>query len=342
MGTVSTSLPADGQTIDASDVNTPINAILAEFNGNIDNDNIKTAANINGSKLGAATTPLSVLDADGKAGWITGVLAAPNTVTNNGNRSYDVVFNSVDYTDELSAGMRLRLTRTVSAPTQCADLEASSSQYFSKTSPAGISFTTTFTCSAWVKLESYTLGGIIARRNADTEGWSLAVAADGRIQLLGQRIASNNKAIASYQSIPLNKWVHVAACLDMTAADTTAQKIWIDGVEVPRAYTLTGTATAIVQGTTALVVGALKSDGTSPFDGKIAQASVHSACLSTAQIQAMMSQTISSSSPSIVSGFTLSDSLVDVNTSNANDVSPSGVALATNVDSPFGNYLGGT
>lgn len=42
MATVSTTLPSDGQTIDASDVNTPINAILSEFNGNIDDNNIKT------------------------------------------------------------------------------------------------------------------------------------------------------------------------------------------------------------------------------------------------------------------------------------------------------------
>lgn len=51
MGTVSTTLPSDGQTIDASDVNTPINAILSGINGNLDDDNIKTGANISGAKL---------------------------------------------------------------------------------------------------------------------------------------------------------------------------------------------------------------------------------------------------------------------------------------------------
>jgi hypothetical protein len=244
--------------------------------------------------------PASLKKADG---W-QGGLPTPDTVTYNGNRSYNLVFNGTDLTDTVSNGMRLKLTRTTAPPTQCTDLEASSSQYWSKTSPAGISFTTTFTCAAWVKLESYALGGIISRRNVDTEGWSFDVNADGCIGMSGLRIASNNKTIRSYQSLPLNKWVHVAACLDMTAGDTTAQKIWIDGVEVPRTYTLTGTATAIVQGTTALVVGAMKSAGTYPFDGEIAQASVHSACLSDAQIKAMASQTIDSSTPSIVSGFT--------------------------------------
>ena len=260
---------------------------------------------------------------------------APGTVTYNGNRSYQCVFSNTDLTGFLSNGMRLKLTRTTAPPTQCTDLESGSSQYWSKTSPAGISFTTTFTCAAWVKLESYgAFGGIIARRNASTEGWSLSVDTDGTIELLGARIAANNKQIQSYQSIPLNKWVHVAACLDMTVGDTTAQKIWIDGVEVPRVYTLTGTATALVQGTTALVVGAAVSAGTSLFDGKIAQASVHSACLSDAQIKAMASQTISSSTPSIVSGFTFDGAATDVS-ANANDLSANGGAVATTVDSPF-------
>lgn len=51
MGTVSVSLPSDGQTIDAADYNTPITSIVNEMNGNIDNANIKTGAAIATSKL---------------------------------------------------------------------------------------------------------------------------------------------------------------------------------------------------------------------------------------------------------------------------------------------------
>lgn len=40
MGTVSVSLPSDGQTIDAADYNTPINTIVTEINGSLDSDNI--------------------------------------------------------------------------------------------------------------------------------------------------------------------------------------------------------------------------------------------------------------------------------------------------------------
>lgn len=51
MGTVSVSLPADGETIDASDYNTPITTIVNAINGNLDNANIATSAAIDGSKL---------------------------------------------------------------------------------------------------------------------------------------------------------------------------------------------------------------------------------------------------------------------------------------------------
>lgn len=40
MGTVSVSLPSDGQTIDAADYNVPINTIVTEINGNLDSNNI--------------------------------------------------------------------------------------------------------------------------------------------------------------------------------------------------------------------------------------------------------------------------------------------------------------
>lgn len=345
MGTISVSLPSDGQTIDAADVNSPINTIVAVINGNLDNDNIASGANISGTKLASASTPLSVLDATSRGGWIAGVLAAPNTITYNGNRSYDLVFNSTDYTDELSPGMRLRATRTVTAPTQCADLESGSSQYFSKTTPAGVTFTDDFTCMGWVKLESYTQGGIIARRNADTEGWCLFVEATGQLSMTSLRIASNNRTITSSQSLPLNKWIHIAATMDNSANSHT---MYIDGVSVPFATTTNGTITALVQGTTALVVGARKSDGTDPFDGKIAQAAVFSSVLSAATIRSYMSQGLSGAESTMVAGYSLSNSLLDL-TSNDNDLSANGGALATDTDSPFaqgssatGGYTAGT
>jgi hypothetical protein len=273
-------------------------------------------------------------------GWTPG-LPAPDTVTYNGNRSYDLVFNGTDLTDTVSEGMRLRTTRTVSAPTTAFSLDGTN-DYYNKTSPTGLSFTTTFTCMAWVYLTSYptVAGGIIARRNADTEGWSFEIQSDGTVRIQGLRIASNSKFIASRQSIPLNKWVHVAGTIDMTAGDTTAQKIWIDGVEVPRAYTLSGTATALVQGTTALTVGSRKSDGTNELPGRIDQAAVFSSQLSDATIKSLISQGLTGSESTLVSAFS-NGSTTDLNTTNANNLTAQNGAT-TIASSPFGNYLGGT
>jgi hypothetical protein len=58
MATINVTLPSDGDTIDASDYNVPVNTIVNEINGNLDNSNIDSAAAISGSKLAdASVTP---------------------------------------------------------------------------------------------------------------------------------------------------------------------------------------------------------------------------------------------------------------------------------------------
>lgn len=44
MGVISLTLPSDGQTIDASDVNTPFNTIATAVNGNLDITNLSTGS----------------------------------------------------------------------------------------------------------------------------------------------------------------------------------------------------------------------------------------------------------------------------------------------------------
>lgn len=51
MANISVSLPSDGSTADVSDYNTPVNTIVNEINGNLDNTNIKSGAAIATSKL---------------------------------------------------------------------------------------------------------------------------------------------------------------------------------------------------------------------------------------------------------------------------------------------------
>jgi hypothetical protein len=118
--------------------------------------------------------------------------------------------------------------------------------------------------------------------------------------------------------------------------------LYIDGVLVPSATTVTGTATALVQGTTALVVGAEKSAGTNPFDGKIAQAAVYSAVLSAATIRAAMNQTLTGSETSLVSAYKLDQAsgLNDLS-ANANNLTAQGSPTYTS-DTPFTNAVTGT
>lgn len=80
--------------------------------------------------------------------------AAPNTVTANGNNSFDLVFNATDLTDTLTNGMRIRATRTVAAPNTAFSLDGTN-DYYVKTTPNKLTFTDDFVCSAWVYLTSY-------------------------------------------------------------------------------------------------------------------------------------------------------------------------------------------
>lgn len=277
-------------------------------------------------------------------GW-SGGHPVPTTTTYNGNRSYTNVYPTsvAAYGKE---GTRKRFTRTVSAPTQCTDLEAGSSQYFNDTSVAGTTFTDDFVCGAWIKLESYGLAGIVTRYNG-TSGWQFYILSDGTISLVGRNAAAANfSSVTSYQSIPLGKWVHVTAQLDMSAftATTTTSYIMIDGVNVPAVVARGGTnPTALVQAGN-LEIGSYNG-GTNTFDGKIVQAFYSSAKITQANVQTLISQGLTPaliSANSIVSAYSLSNDITDLNTTNANNLTANGGATATTVDSPFGNYLGGT
>ena len=167
--------------------------------GDINADSILVAGNVQAQSF-------TITGSGGNQGWETG-LPTPNTVTYNGNRSYDLVFNSTDLTDTLSPGMRLRTTRTVAAPTQCTSLNGTS-QYWSKSSPNGMTFTDDFSYGAWIKPSSYAQGGIIGRYNGSS-GSMLYMLATGQI-----RIFVAGEYWESYQSVQLNRWTHVVGTMD--------------------------------------------------------------------------------------------------------------------------------
>ena len=325
---------------DSEWVNNLISGVLAQHNQD------GTHSDITADSIEATTATFDSVTINGTAsaeGW-SPLGDTPDTITANGNRSYDLVFNSNDLTDTLSPGMRLKLTRTVTAPTHCVDLESSSSQYFNKTSPAGMTFTDDFVVSAWVKLESYTGAnqGIISRYNG-TSGWRLVIQPSGQVELTGFNAGSgNNSGITSATSVPIGRWVHIAAQLDMSAftATTTTSYVMIDGINVPAAVSRAGTnPTALVQAGN-LEIGSYNS-GTSPFDGKIAQVAIYSAKVTQANVLATMAQGLTGSETSLISAYSFNNTLNDLS-ANANNLTAQNSAVATATDSPFAGGSAGT
>ena len=267
-------------------------------------------------------------------GWTTtrsaAALPTPNTVVYNGNRSYTLTFNSTDLTSYISNGMRLRTTRTVTAPTQCTSLNGTT-QYWSKSSPTGVTFTSTFTAMGWVKINSYASSAIIGRDSAAavSSGWELGFDTSGKVNVYA-RNATGNIVATSYQSIPLNKWVHIAASIN---ASTGAMVIYMDGVVVPAVTSAAGTS--IVQAATNLTIGNRNGATSSYFPGKIAQVALFSSILTQTTIQGYISQGISGSETNLVSAYSFNGNANDLNTTNANNLTANGSAVATNADSPF-------
>lgn len=300
---------------------------------------IQLFANQDGSlKTTAVQAALNI--SGGAAGGWTPLGFAPSAVVYNGNRSYTLTFSATDQTAVLSDGMRLRTLRTVAAPTQCTSLNGST-QFYSKASPSGMTFTNNFVVSAWIKVSSYA-AGVIASRYNGTSGWALQLNGSGQLVLSGYNGGSGNVSnVTSSQSVPLNRWVHVAQQLDMatfTATSTTSYTM-IDGIDAPAIVARIGSnPTALIQAGN-LEIGS-QNGGLLPFPGKIAQVAIYSAKVTEAVIAASITQGLSGTETSEISAYSFNNSINDLNT-NANNLTANGSAVATNADSPFGGQAGG-
>lgn len=272
--------------------------------------------------------------------WRT-LVPACTAVTALGNRSYRLTFAST-VAAVLSNGMRLCTTRTVPAPTQCTSLNGTT-QYYSKSSPAGMTFTDDFTVSAWIKVNAYS-GEVIASRYNGTSGWDFILNSSGQVKLSGYNAsASNFSQVLSYQSVPLNKWVHVTAQLDMSTftATPTTSYVMIDGVDVPASVSRGGTnPTALIQAGN-LEIGS-EVGGTGLFNGKLAQVAIYNAKVTQATMRGYISQGLAGTETSLISAYSFNNTINDLNTTNANNLTPNGSAVATNADSFAGGQADGT
>lgn len=298
-------------------------------------------ANQDGSLKSSAVQTALGLGASSLNGWLA-LGFAPNSVACNGMRSYDLTFNGTDLSATLSAGMRLRTTRTVAAPNQCTNLNGTTN-YYSKAAPAGMTFTDDFVVSAWIKLTAYG-ASVIASRYNGTSGWRFAVDAFGRPSLEGYNAgAANISYVQSYASIPLNKWVYVTAQLDMSAftATPTTSYVMFDGLDTPAFVGRGGTNPVALVQAGSLEIGS-NNGGTNLLTGKIAQVAVFNAKVTQATILGYLSQTLAGTETSLISAYSFNNTINDLNTTNANNLTANGSAVATNADSPFGSQADGT
>lgn len=290
------------------------------------------ATSITDSNIRDKRVQSQVQDQTSSTGWVD----IGNTLeytSNDGNKQATYTVSGTDITDTIQEGMKVKLPRTTTVGTQCTDLEASSSQYASKSSPSGITFTDDFTVGGWIKLESYATSGVISRYSSGTtQGWIMLVGPDGTSRVGNYLNASNYKQIGTYQSLPLGKWVHIAHTVD---ASGTTRLSYINGISVTnKEVTTAGTATSLTQAGN-LEVGSF--GGANFFDGKIKHAFVADKVLSAAEVkEAMVSDDLTSASFSanLDAYFKLEGDFTD-SSANGNDLTASGGAVATDADSPF-------
>lgn len=316
-----------------SDVSHPGGSSIVDYVTGTDFNLLSSALqgimNQNGTlKAAPIQTALGVTASTG-GGW--DLLTTTPTVStgyNKGNKEFDLTFSNVNLSTALSPGMRLKVDRTGTVPTQCTDLESTSSQYWSKSSPTGISFTDDFTCEAWIKLESYTgANQTILRKFLTNAGFGLHLNPTGQVRLFAGTGGAYDD-IVSYQSIPLGQWVHIVATLDMSAS---SGKVYINGVDVPASYS-NSAATQLTQAGN-LYVGAAETLS-EYFDGEISNVRIWSAIRTATQVRDNMAVSTVGNETNLVVDIKFSGNGND-STSNANNLTASGGATATTTDNPF-------
>jgi hypothetical protein len=250
---------------------------------------------------------------------------------NNGNREF-VVTTGTDQTGVLSPGMKVKVSRSVTPPTQCMAFASASNQYATKSSPSGITFTSAFTCEAWVYLNSYLSGDqyIVSRSDAITSGWALVIKPSGQIKGFygGSSVFTE---IDSYQSVPLKTWTHIAFAV--TNASTKSMAIYMNGTNI--ASNVASSAASTVTQANNLSMGAANAGvASSFFNGYLSEVRVWSVGQTQANIQANMAINLTGSETNLVALFKGGGNFNDL-TSNANTLTAGGGAIATQAANPY-------
>ncbi len=332
MPIISVTLPSDNTTADVADYNLPITTILSTLNGGLDDDNI---ASLSGTKLVANTVPQSALTDAAKNGWITGMLPAVSSVTNNGNGSLSITFAST-VASILSPFMKLRLTRTVTAPTYMSSTLNGTNQYFTKTSPTGTLSTVTnnFTLMGFVRLASYgTIQNIMGRGDSTpNNGLWLRVEANGTVSLgIYNAGGANFRYVSTRQSLELGRKTHVAA-----SWSTGTVAIYFDGISVPVTSAITGGTAPTTAGTGGdWSIGRMGAYNAQYFNGNISGAGAFNAVLSASTIRSLIPQALTGAESNCIGAWSLDNTPNDQNAAG-NNLTAQNSASYTSGLSPYG------
>jgi hypothetical protein len=128
----------------------------------------------------------------------------------------------------------------------------------------------------------------------------------------------------SYQSVPINQWVHVAGTYS-----SGTMVLYMNGTVMPSF--LTGSSTSITQAGP-LQVGAVNTG--SYFNGYISEARIWSVAQTQANIQANMAINLTGSETNLVALFQGGGNFND-KTSNANNLTATNSAIATQAANPY-------
>lgn len=175
-----------------------------------------------------------------------------------------------------------------------ADLELSSTQYFSiaDASQSGLDFSSTWSLSGWVNLESNGVSNFIASKDDNNQrSYVIRIQAnDGGAsanRIVGQMFSSltTNARWEGYGSTQLSTgtWYHVVVTFD---ASGPTMKMYVNGVEETVTITVSTFSGTIQNGTAPFQVGADTFDG-GKYDGMIDELGVWSRVLSQSDVTAL-------------------------------------------------------
>jgi hypothetical protein len=327
---------APGYTDTGNDVGDFVECIPTSFWGNSLIEALLESLNPDGSMKPAAVKTALGITGETPPDW-TVLPITPTVVSNNGQKEHLIRYAGVDYTSSIGVGSKLRILRTGTTPTTSMAFVAASSQYAIKTSPVGMAQTDDITAEALIYLDSYADGTIEAKIDSGSaNGWRFSVNANGQVAIVGLNAgASNYRQVPSYQSVPLGKWVHVAASLDMSSWTSATNKVWIDGVDVPAALNQSGTNPTSFVSAGDFAIGRTGAAASGYFNGKSVNARLWSEIRTTAQIRDNMGmETPAGSLTNLKAHFKGNGSWSDSST-NANHLTAVGGAVNNFASHPY-------